>query len=71
MTEKGIEARALEAEGLLQEALREYTDHQSWRCEHKDASYYLAAGSPDDPCPCGLDEFTERAEAFLNHKEEK
>jgi hypothetical protein len=41
----------------LREALREYAQHNSWRCEHA-PHYYLAGGKDRDPelgCPCGLD----------------
>lgn len=44
---------------LLREAMDEYADHQSWRCDHPDRY------SHDPDCPCGLVKFTERVEAAL------
>lgn len=49
--------------GLLHEAIREYADHQSWRCAHPDR-YPLDEVDPPD-CPCGLHRFTQRVEAAL------
>jgi hypothetical protein len=47
------EARERLAEAV--EALREYGDHQSWRCAHP-PHWYLCDSSvvPDGNCPCGL-----------------
>jgi hypothetical protein len=50
---------------LLGEAMTEYVDHQSWRCEHR-PHFYLIGGEPrDGHCPCGLDEFMERVRVAL------
>lgn len=42
---------------LFQDAIREYAQHNSWRCEHREHNFYLvgrdAKKNPD--CPCGLD----------------
>lgn len=41
----------------LEEAVREYADHQSWRCAHP-PHFYLAETPPDllagEDCACGL-----------------
>jgi hypothetical protein len=52
-------AKELQAErDALREALVEYAEHGSWRCEHA-PHYYLTdegrADIPEGDCPCGLD----------------
>ena len=39
----------------LVEIIREYAQHDSWRCEHP-PHFYLASPEPlpDGTCPCGL-----------------
>jgi hypothetical protein len=40
---------------LLEEALLEYAEHQSWRCDYP-PHWYLVEPSvvPENDCPCGL-----------------
>jgi hypothetical protein len=38
----------------LEQALKDYGDHQSRRCEYP-PHYYLAGDPPTDDCPCGFD----------------
>jgi len=48
-----VQTLAAEVE-RLREALGEYADHQSWRCEHP-PHYYLAGDPPENgDCACGL-----------------
>jgi hypothetical protein len=39
----------------LEQALREYAEHQSWRCQYADKQYYLVHSPPVDDCACGFD----------------
>ena len=58
VTELAAEIARLYAENaLLREAVRDYAQHTSWRCEHR-PHYYFASGVNRDQeigCPCGLD----------------
>jgi hypothetical protein len=55
-----------EARALLAEAI-EYTDHQSWRCDHP-PHWYLVDSSviPEGDCPCGLHSLDNRIANFLD-----
>jgi hypothetical protein len=63
--EKEQHAQEDEARALLAEAI-EYTDHQSWRCDHP-PHWYLADSSaiPEGDCPCGLRSLNNRIANFL------
>lgn len=50
----------VELREALREALREYINHQSWRCEHPDRYPH----NPD--CPCGLVAFEQRVRSLLD-----
>jgi hypothetical protein len=57
---------AKDPRALLQEALDEYADHQSWRCQHP-PHYYLAGDPPaDGDCACGLIAWQRRARQALD-----
>lgn len=49
--ERLYEARKRIAE--LEAVIREYAEHQSWRCEY--APHYYLVNPPTDDCACGLD----------------
>lgn len=39
----------------LEEAMREYAQHTSWRCEHPPHYYLVERSGGYVGCPCGLD----------------